>query len=93
MLPGLALIGDAAHTINPLAGQGVNLGYRDVDALLAVLSAAREQGDDWASEAVLLRYQRQRRTDNLLMQSGMDLFYTAFSNNLASAQRWRAIWR
>ncbi|HFK7186146.1 TPA: 3-demethoxyubiquinol 3-hydroxylase [Serratia odorifera] len=83
VLPGLALIGDAAHTINPLAGQGVNLGYRDVDALLAVLSAAREQGDDWASEAVLLRYQRQRRTDNLLMQSGMDLFYTAFSNNLA----------
>ena len=64
-------------------GQGVNLGYRDVDALLNVLSDAREQGEDWSSEAVLLRYQRRRRTDNLLMQSGMDLFYTAFSNNLA----------
>ncbi|PYB07630.1 FAD-dependent monooxygenase, partial [Serratia marcescens] len=83
VLPGLALLGDAAHTINPLAGQGVNLGYRDVDALLNVLSDAREQGEDWSSEAVLLRYQRRRRTDNLLMQSGMDLFYTAFSNNLA----------
>lgn len=83
VLPGLALLGDAAHTINPLAGQGVNLGYRDVDALLSVLSEAREQGEDWSSEAVLLRYQRRRRTDNLLMQSGMDLFYTAFSNNLA----------
>lgn len=83
VLPGLALVGDAAHTINPLAGQGVNLGYRDVDALLNLLSEAREQGEDWSSEAVLMRYQRRRRTDNLLMQSGMDLFYTAFSNNLA----------
>lgn len=83
VLPGLALVGDAAHTINPLAGQGVNLGYRDVDALLNLLSEAREQGEDWSSESVLMRYQRRRRTDNLLMQSGMDLFYTAFSNNLA----------
>lgn len=82
VLSGLALLGDAAHTINPLAGQGVNLGYRDVGALLSVLSDAREQGEDWSSEAVLMRYQRRRRTDNLLMQSGMDLFYTAFSNNL-----------
>jgi 2-octaprenyl-3-methyl-6-methoxy-1,4-benzoquinol hydroxylase len=81
--PGLVLLGDAAHTINPLAGQGVNLGYRDVDALLEVISNAREQGEDWTSEAVLMRYQRRRRTDNLLMQSGMDLFYAAFSNNLA----------
>ncbi|MFV8870242.1 3-demethoxyubiquinol 3-hydroxylase [Serratia fonticola] len=80
---GLVLLGDAAHTINPLAGQGVNLGYRDVDALLEIVADAREQGEDWASEEVLMRYQRRRRTDNLLMQSGMDLFYTAFSNNLA----------
>jgi len=78
--PGLALVGDAAHTINPLAGQGVNLGYRDVDALIGVLSESRQRAEDWASEAVLLRYQRKRRTDNLLMQSGMDVFYFAFSN-------------
>jgi 2-octaprenyl-3-methyl-6-methoxy-1,4-benzoquinol hydroxylase len=83
VLPGLALVGDAAHTINPLAGQGVNLGYRDVAALLSVLEKARESGETWGSENVLLRYQRQRRLDNLLMQSGMDLFYTAFSNDLA----------
>lgn len=83
VLPGLALLGDAAHTINPLAGQGVNLGYRDVDVLLKVLGEARERGEDWSCESVLLRYQRQRRPDNLLMQSGVDLFYSVFSNNLA----------
>lgn len=82
VLPGLALVGDAAHTINPLAGQGVNLGYRDIDALIDVLSESRSQAEDWASERVLLRYQRQRRNDNLLMQSGMDLFYFAFNNHL-----------
>ncbi len=80
--PGLALVGDAAHTINPLAGQGVNLGYRDVEALLDVVAQARDKGENWSSEQVLLRYQRRRRVDNLLMQSGMDLFYTAFSNSL-----------
>lgn len=77
--PGLALVGDAAHTINPLAGQGVNLGYRDVDALIETLVHARDRAEDWASESVLLRYQHKRRTDNMLMQSGMDLFYFAFS--------------
>ena len=80
--PGLALIGDAAHTIHPLAGQGVNLGYRDVDALLDVLADARGIGENWASLPVLQRYQARRRVDNLLMQSGMDLFYAGFSNDL-----------
>lgn len=83
VLPGLALVGDAAHTINPLAGQGVNLGYRDVDALIDVLVSARGAAEDWASERVLQRYHRQRRKDNMLMQGGMDLFYFAFSNQLA----------
>ncbi|VDZ84202.1 2-octaprenyl-3-methyl-6-methoxy-1,4-benzoquinol hydroxylase [Kluyvera intermedia] len=80
--PGLALVGDAAHTIHPLAGQGVNLGYRDVDALLDVLANARSVGENWASLSVLQRYQARRRVDNLLMQSGMDLFYAGFSNDL-----------
>lgn len=80
--PGLALIGDAAHTIHPLAGQGVNLGYRDVDALLDVLANARGIGENWSSLPVLERYQARRRVDNLLMQSGMDLFYSGFSNDL-----------
>ncbi|EPA3124180.1 3-demethoxyubiquinol 3-hydroxylase [Yersinia enterocolitica] len=84
--PGLVLLGDAAHTINPLAGQGVNLGYRDVEALLEVLNQAREQAESWHSEQVLQRYQRRRRTDNLIMQSGMDVFYTTFSNDLPAVK-------
>lgn len=80
--PGVALVGDAAHTIHPLAGQGVNLGYRDAAALLEVLSRARSYGEEWASLPVLRRYQTRRRGDNALMQSGMDLFYAGFSNDL-----------
>ncbi|MEL2242924.1 3-demethoxyubiquinol 3-hydroxylase [Leclercia adecarboxylata] len=79
---GLALVGDAAHTIHPLAGQGVNLGYRDVEALLDVLSNARSHGEAWASHQVLKRYQTRRMADNFIMQSGMDLFYAGFSNDL-----------
>lgn len=89
--PGIALVGDAAHTIHPLAGQGVNLGYRDVDALIDVLANARAYGEDWASLPVLKRYQMRRMPDNYLMQSGMDLFYTSFSNDLAPVRMLRNI--
>ncbi|HHD7739383.1 TPA: 3-demethoxyubiquinol 3-hydroxylase [Providencia rettgeri] len=82
VIDGLALIGDAAHTINPLAGQGVNLGYRDVDALLKEVIYAREYIQPWYSLDVLKRYQRRRLPDNLIMQAGMDVFYMAFSENL-----------
>lgn len=77
--PGVVLLGDAAHTINPLAGQGVNLGFKDVDTLLHEMEKA---GNDWTSLRVLKAYERRRRPDNLLMQTGMDFFYTTFSNNL-----------
>ncbi|NDL62717.1 3-demethoxyubiquinol 3-hydroxylase [Acerihabitans arboris] len=80
--PGLALIGDAAHTINPLAGQGVNLGFRDAEALASVVIGARDHDEPWDELRILKRYQHRRYGDNLLMQSGMDVFYTAFSNNL-----------
>ena len=82
VIDGLALIGDAAHTINPLAGQGVNLGYRDVDALLKEVIYAREYIQPWHSLDVLKRYQRRRLPDNLIMQAGMDVFYMAFSEKL-----------
>ena len=88
---GLALVGDAAHTIHPLAGQGVNLGYRDVDALLDVLGNARAQAEPWASHQVLKRYQTRRMADNFLMQSGMDLFYAGFSNDLGPVRILRNI--
>jgi 3-demethoxyubiquinol 3-hydroxylase len=75
----VVLLGDAAHTINPLAGQGVNLGFKDVDVLLHEI----EKGDKgWANISVLKAYERRRRPDNLLMQTGMDVFYTTFSNSL-----------
>ena len=88
---GLALIGDAAHTIHPLAGQGVNLGYRDVDALLDVLGKARAHAEAWSSLGVLKRYQTRRMADNFIMQSGMDLFYAGFSNDLGPVRILRNI--
>ncbi|MGC6360431.1 FAD-dependent monooxygenase [Bisgaard Taxon 45] len=79
---GIVLVGDAAHTINPLAGQGVNLGFKDVRILLEVLQQATQKGESLASDMVLLRYQRKRKADNLLMQTGMDIFYKTFKEDL-----------
>lgn len=82
VLPRLALVGDAAHTIHPLAGQGVNLGLADVTALLQVLIEAEQQQRDIGSESVLRRYERWRRADNRSMLLAMDGFKRLFSNNL-----------
>ncbi|WP_417605310.1 FAD-dependent monooxygenase [Oceanimonas baumannii] len=78
----VVLLGDAAHTINPLAGQGVNLGFKDVAAISELVHQAVEQGEDIAAPDMLRRFERQRRPDNLLMQGAMDVFYQAFSNEL-----------
>lgn len=75
------LIGDAAHSINPLAGQGVNLGFKDVLALKNVIAEAIGNGETWYNEAVLERYEQLRRPDNLLMMSTMDAFYGTFSHS------------
>ncbi len=78
----LVILGDAAHTINPLAGQGVNLGFKDVEALIATITQALEKGEDWSKATVLEGFQKQRWFDNQLMMTGMDLFYAGFSNDL-----------
>ncbi|HWK54144.1 MAG TPA: UbiH/UbiF/VisC/COQ6 family ubiquinone biosynthesis hydroxylase [Hyphomicrobiales bacterium] len=78
--PHLALIGDAAHTIHPLAGQGVNLGLADVAALSEVILNAHAKGQDFASPQVLSRYQRQRKPANLGMMLGMEGFKRLFGS-------------
>jgi 2-octaprenylphenol hydroxylase len=75
---GLALIGDAAHTVHPLAGQGVNLGILDAACLAEVVLAARTQDKDIAALKVLRRYERWRKGDNLLMMYAMDGFKRLF---------------
>lgn len=74
------LVGDAAHTINPLAGQGVNLGFQDAQCLQAVLREARRAGADLASDHWLQQYQQQRMPANRRMMLAMDVFYYLFSN-------------
>nr|WP_162472280.1 2-octaprenyl-3-methyl-6-methoxy-1,4-benzoquinol hydroxylase [Pseudomonas resinovorans] len=75
---GLALIGDAAHTIHPLAGQGVNLGFLDAAVLAEVLLHAAGRGERLADERVLGRYERRRMPHNLAMMAAMEGFERLF---------------
>lgn len=70
--PGLALIGDAAHSIHPLAGQGVNLGFLDAATLAEVLVQAKAAGQSIASLSVLNRFERRRMPQNLAMMAAME---------------------
>lgn len=78
----VVLAGDSAHTINPLAGQGVNLGFQDAQALQAVLKEARRADDDLAAQKWLNLYEQQRRPANRRMMLTMDVFYHLFSNRI-----------
>ncbi len=77
--PRVALVGDAAHTIHPLAGQGANLGFLDAAALADVVAQA---GDDPGVMAMLRRYERARRGDDILMMRAMEGFKLLFGNEL-----------
>jgi len=80
--PGVVLVGDAAHMINPLAGQGVNIGLLDAAALGEVLVDAAKKGLALGDLSVLKRYEQLRRNENLKMMTVMDVFYQVFSNEI-----------
>ena len=77
----VALVGDAAHGVHPIAGQGLNLGLRDVGALAEVLILAQRRGEDIGAADVLERYQRWRRFDSTALALGMDGVNRLFSND------------
>lgn len=77
----VALVGDAAHGMHPIAGQGLNAGLRDVAALAQILTEAQQRGEDFASELVLARYQEWRRFDTATLVAATDLTNKLFSND------------
>jgi 2-octaprenyl-6-methoxyphenol hydroxylase len=77
----VALVGDAAHGVHPIAGQGLNLGLRDVAALAEVLILARRRGEDPAAPTTLAAYQRWRRFDATALALGMDTVNRLFSSD------------
>jgi len=87
----LALVGEAAHTIHPIAGQGLNLGIRDVAALAELVIDARRLGLDIGGDPVLLRYQQWRRFDTLALAAVTDGLNRLFSNSLSPVQLARDI--
>lgn len=86
----LVLVGDSAHAIHPLAGQGVNLGLRDARDLAARIAEAHRQALPVAHPPMLAAYERARRPDNQLMQSTMSLFHWGFTAPLGPLSRIRS---
>ena len=87
----LALLGDAAHGVHPIAGQGLNLGIRDVAVLAELIVDARRLGLDPGCQEVLARYQRARRFDILALSAVTDGMNRLFSNNIAPLRAIRDI--
>jgi 2-octaprenyl-6-methoxyphenol hydroxylase len=78
----LALAGDAAHGVHPIAGQGLNLGFRDVSVLGDLIVAALERQDDPGAPSLLEAYQAARRPDNMMMLAATDVLDRLFSNDI-----------
>ena len=76
----LALVGDAAHSIHPIAGQGLNAGFKDIAVLAQVIEDAFLRGEDFGSLGVLKRYEEWRRFDSVQLAYSTDLFNKLFSN-------------
>jgi 2-octaprenyl-6-methoxyphenol hydroxylase len=89
MAPRLALVGDAAHVVHPVAGQGLNLGLKDVAALAELVVEAMRLGLDHGGADVLARYQSWRRLDTALMAMVTDGMNRLFSNDIAPVRALR----
>ncbi len=87
----VVLAGDAAHTINPLAGQGVNLGFADAKLLTELIIAAYRHNSDPGNESLLKTYQHKRKPANILMMSAMDGFYQVFGNDITPVRKLRQL--
>ncbi len=84
-------MGDAAHVMHPLAGQGVNLGLLDAAALAQIILTAVSEKRDIADKTVLRRYERWRKGDNLALMTGVDAIKQLFASDKTVVQTARAI--
>jgi len=86
-----ALVGDAAHGVHPIAGQGLNAGFRDIAAMADVLNEARKRGEDIGNALVLERYQTWRRFDATALALATDRFNALFSNDNSALRMVRSL--
>ncbi len=89
--PRMVLVADAAHGIHPIAGQGLNLGFRDLGVLHYLIEDAVLRGGDIGAPELLLSYQRKRRPDNMAMIAATDALVRLFSNDLPPVKLLRRV--
>lgn len=86
-----ALVADAAHGIHPIAGQGLNIGLRDIDVLCDLMIKAKNNDRDWGSEEILKSYEQKRRIDNMSMAGATDYLNSLFASPHQTVQLGRKI--